>query len=267
MSPRSSTMILKPPAVPRPSIGGAPSTLTSPSLISCLELGLQRGGDGLAGKARGGAAVEVVEHHVHRAEVRGVGAQQDRLAGDGHGVLHAGVLVGQLLDAVHHPLGPLHGGRVGQLHVHQQVALVLRGDEARGRLHEPPPGQRQQAAVDHQHQHADAQQPAHRAGVDVGRVVEADVEQRGRAGRGCGSAAGGRSRPPAPRRRPRPAGTAPGRGQAPAVPRAATRGQRAGPGIRSPASRPAAGKTTGGSTSSYCAFRPAAAAGWPPGPG
>ena len=33
-----------------------------------------------------GAVVEIVEHHVHRAEVGGVGVQQDRLAGDRHGV-------------------------------------------------------------------------------------------------------------------------------------------------------------------------------------
>ena len=103
-----------------------------PVLDLLLEIGLQLGGDASRRKGRVAArSVEVVEHHVHRAEIGGVGAQQDRLAGDGHGVLHAGVLVGDLLDAVHDPLGPLHGGRVGQLHVHQQVALVLRGNEAR----------------------------------------------------------------------------------------------------------------------------------------
>ncbi len=132
LSPRSSMMILKPPAVPRPSIGGAPKHVHQPVLD------LLPGNRPASGRRwprrkgpRAARLVEVVEHHVHGAEVRGVGAQQDRLAGDGHGVLHAGVLVGQFLDAVHHPLGPLHGGRVGQLHVHQQVALVLHGDEAR----------------------------------------------------------------------------------------------------------------------------------------
>ena len=34
LSPRSSTTSLKPPAVPRPSTGGAPKTLTTPSMIS-----------------------------------------------------------------------------------------------------------------------------------------------------------------------------------------------------------------------------------------
>ena len=90
MSPRSSITILKPPAVPRPSTGGAPKTLMSavvdlvagsrpaePAAIASPErLGL-------------GPVVEVVEHHVHRAEVRGVGVEQDRLAGDGHRVADA----------------------------------------------------------------------------------------------------------------------------------------------------------------------------------
>ena len=40
MSPRSSITILKPPAVPRPSSGGAPKTLIGPSVISRLQLRL-----------------------------------------------------------------------------------------------------------------------------------------------------------------------------------------------------------------------------------
>ena len=41
--------------------------------------------------------VEIVEHDVHRAEVGGVGVEQDRLAGDGDGVLDARRLPGDLL--------------------------------------------------------------------------------------------------------------------------------------------------------------------------
>ena len=78
-----------------------------------------------------GAVVELVEHHVHRAEVGRVGVHQDRLAGDRHGVRDARQLAGDPLDLLHHLLGPLQRRRVGQLHVDQQVALVLRRDEAR----------------------------------------------------------------------------------------------------------------------------------------
>ena len=57
-----------------------------------------------------------------------------------------------------HVLRARHRGGVGQLHVDQQIALVLLRDEAGRRVREAPLGQDQQAAVDQQHQHADAQQ-------------------------------------------------------------------------------------------------------------
>ena len=50
-----------------------------------------------------------------------------------------------------HVLRARHRGGVGQLHVDQQVALVLLRNEAGRRVREAPPGQDQQAAVDHQH--------------------------------------------------------------------------------------------------------------------
>ena len=93
----------------------------------------------------------------------------------------------RVLDAGHLPaicstclitcLGPLQRRRVGKLHVDQQIALVLRRDEPRRRVGEAPVGEPEQPAVDHQHQHADPQQPADQAGVDAGRRVEAAVEQ------------------------------------------------------------------------------------------
>ena len=45
--------------------------------------------------------VEIVEHHVHGAEIGRVGIQQDRLAGDGQDVLDALGVGGDLLDAAH----------------------------------------------------------------------------------------------------------------------------------------------------------------------
>ena len=72
-----------------------------------------------------------------RAEVRRVGIEQDRLPGDGDRVLDARRLSGDLLDPLHHLLRALHRGRIGQLHVDQQIALVLHGDEALGVLTKP----------------------------------------------------------------------------------------------------------------------------------
>ena len=44
------------------------------------------------------ALVESLEHDVHRAEVRAVGVQQERLAGDADRVRDARRLAGDLLD-------------------------------------------------------------------------------------------------------------------------------------------------------------------------
>ena len=148
-----------------------------PVLDLLLEAGLQPGGQRRTGQLGVGAAMEVVQHHVHGAEIGGIGVQQDRLAGDGHGVLDPFRAIGDGLDAAHDLLRPLDRRGVGQLHVHQQVALVLGGNEARRRVGEAPPGQRQQAAVNQQHQHAHPQQPAHGPAIKVGRVVEAAIEE------------------------------------------------------------------------------------------
>ena len=66
--------------------------------------------------------------------------------------------------------------RVRQLDVDEQIALILRGDEAGRRARHPPPGQPEQAAVDHQHDHAEAQQLPDRPAVGGGDAVEDAVE-------------------------------------------------------------------------------------------
>ena len=81
------------------------------------------------------------EHHVQRAEVRGIGVQNQRLAGDPHRVLHARRVVRERSIRAMTSLRALHGRRVGQLHVQQQVSLVLLGNEARRRVGEFPVGQ------------------------------------------------------------------------------------------------------------------------------
>ena len=125
-----------------------------------------------------GPVVEVVEHHVHRAEVRGVGVQQDRLARRSPRCARRpapcrAISSIRLITC----WVVLDRGRVGQLDVDQQVALVLRRDEPGRGAGEAAVGQVEQAAVDQQHQHADPQQPADDPGVHARRALEAGVEQ------------------------------------------------------------------------------------------
>ena len=88
-----------------------------------------------------------------------------------------GRVVGQRLDPRHDPLRALHRGRIGQLHVEHQVALVLLGDEARRSVVELPIGQPQQAGVDQQGDQADAQQARHQPDVQGRAGAEDEVEQ------------------------------------------------------------------------------------------
>ena len=83
---------------------------------------------------------------------------------------------GHGFDVGHHTLGALDRRGVGQLHVQEQVALILLGDEARGCTDELPVGQHQQAAVNEQDHHADAQEAADQASVEHGHPVEEAVE-------------------------------------------------------------------------------------------
>ena len=78
-----------------------------------------------------GAVVEIVEHHVHRAEVGGVGVHQDRLAGDRQGVGDARQLAGRSPRRVPSPSAVRSSDdESGSWTFDQQVALVLRWDEA-----------------------------------------------------------------------------------------------------------------------------------------
>ena len=87
---------LKPPVVPRPSIGGAPKADTTAPRTSRWQRVAQRRGDGVGRQLRAAALVELLEHHVHRAQVRGVGVEDQRLAGDAHRVRDPGRLAGDL---------------------------------------------------------------------------------------------------------------------------------------------------------------------------
>ena len=87
------------------------------------------GRNGLAAQRRVMALVERREDDEHGTVVRAEGVQDERLPGDGHRVSNPGSLEGDLLDRLSHLGSALQRGGVGQLDVHQQVALVLGGDE------------------------------------------------------------------------------------------------------------------------------------------
>ena len=88
----------------------------------------------------------------------------------------AGRLPGDLPDLLHHFDRALQRGRVGQLNVDDQAALVLAGDEPRGDAGEAEARQADQADVDQEHDRAEAEGPAHDPPVDVGRPIEDPVE-------------------------------------------------------------------------------------------
>ena len=142
-------------------------------------------------------------------------------------------------------LRPLRRGGVRQSEAHDQVAHVLRRDEALGGDREFPIGEPEQAGVDDQHHGDDAEQLADAADVDAGGGLKAGVEP-GNAHLST-AIAGGPAAQPAdaerPRRPPRarlqPSGRQAG-GKASACPAAIRPG--ASP-VRSPPSRPARERT------------------------
>ena len=71
------------------------------------------------------------------------------------------------LDALDDLDRALERGRVGQLDVDDQAALVLDGDEAGGNAGEAEARQADQADIDQEHDRAQAEGPAHDAAVDV----------------------------------------------------------------------------------------------------
>ena len=90
LSPRSSTIDLEPAGGPQ-SVDRRGAEDVDQPVGDLLAGSRSASGAAIASPERPGrgALVEVVEHHVHRAEVRRVGAEQDRLPGDGHRVRHA----------------------------------------------------------------------------------------------------------------------------------------------------------------------------------
>ena len=124
--------------------------------------------------------VERLQDDEHVAVIRAVGVQDERQPRDGHRVGNAGRLQGDLLDRLGHLDRALQRGRIGQLDVHHQVALVLDGDEPAGDAGEAEARQTDQADVDEEHERAQAEAPAHGLAVGFRRPLEHPVEARER---------------------------------------------------------------------------------------
>src|SRR5207302_249219 len=80
--------------------------------------------DGLAGQRRVPPLVERLQDDENGGVIRTVGVQNERRPRDGHCVGNAGRLQGNLFDRVGYLERALQRGRVGQLDVRHQVALV-----------------------------------------------------------------------------------------------------------------------------------------------
>ena len=115
-----------PPDVPNPRTGGAGRTMNLASLIpSCS---FCRSSSAIASAFRS-RCLERLENDEHRAQVRAVGPQHERYAGNPHHVGDPLDAADDLVRLVHHLVGALQRGGVGQLHRAEQIALILGGNE------------------------------------------------------------------------------------------------------------------------------------------
>ena len=138
-SPRSWIMILKPPAVPSPSTGGAPKMLTTcapwhflgEALLQLAAIAsLDSSGSAVRSKS---SSIRYIAPKLERVgvEQRSTGPEMATVC------LTPGVSRAMSLDLLHHGLGASgHRRGVGQLHVDQQITLVLLRNEAGRRVRE-----------------------------------------------------------------------------------------------------------------------------------
>ena len=112
-----------------------------------------------------------LEDDKHVAVIRTVGVQDERQPRHGHRVGNAGRLESDLLDRLGHLDRALERGRVGQLHVHHQIALILDRDELAGNPSKAEARQTDQAEVDQEHERALAEATAHGLAVGFGRAA------------------------------------------------------------------------------------------------
>ena len=95
---------------------------------------------------------------------------------------NAGNFPGDFANLAHHRARALHRGRVGQLHIAQQIAHILTGNKTLGRILHALIREHHQAAVHNQHDHAERQQFADDPGVNRAERIEGVIERGKRPG-------------------------------------------------------------------------------------
>ena len=134
---RSWSCIVNPAPVPRPGMAGGPERDDARLGDLLRERPVQRRDHAVGVRSSVVPVVPRLELHEEEAHVRGVGAGQQRVAGDGVEALDGLVLRQDRLGLLHDRIGALERGRVGQQRVDQQIALILlRHEAARNALDE-----------------------------------------------------------------------------------------------------------------------------------
>ena len=142
-----------------------------------LQLRLQRGGDRFGGQPGLKAIVKIVEHDVHRPEIWRIGAQQNRLSGNAHGVFDSRHRPRGFFDPLHHLFGAADRSGVGQLQIDNEIAFVLNRNKPLRCGAKADVGQVQQTDVKAQHDQRSSQQLAHGPRVNPRGQIESAIER------------------------------------------------------------------------------------------
>ena len=145
-------------------------------LLDRAELGLHLGQEHANRAAAGGAGAGVFQSREAGRGIGGVGPRRSGEAGERHGIFHAVDGKGCLADPSHDGVGARKRCAVGQLGGHDEVALVLLGDEAGG--HQIEAGFRgdEQPGIEQEHQEAHPNKPPDDRAVEITRPGEDAIE-------------------------------------------------------------------------------------------
>ena len=124
--------------------------------LDCREALAQVGGDGGGGQALLQAHLRLVEHRKQRRRIAGLRARRAREAGKAGDADDAGRIQRDPLDLAHHMGGALQRRGARQLHGDDDVAAILRRNEALRRDREQPAGAADQHDIDQQHHQPNA---------------------------------------------------------------------------------------------------------------
>ena len=168
---RSWSWYSKPPVLPRPMIGGRLNAKpAAPGMAASW--GWTRAMIGLDAQPRVLPLLERRERHHHERAVRLGEAVQEIVADDRGHAGDAGRIAHDLLDLPHDLLGAVDRGRLGELELGEERALVLLRQEAGRRQAEQAPRGADDRHQRNEAEHRDPHQPLDHGGVAVAHVVD-----------------------------------------------------------------------------------------------